>query len=55
MARKQSDYLAALLAEDGPRWPSERYRREYADGCAWTDPAGDPPRTRRLVDLPARW
>lgn len=44
------------LLEDGrPRWPSERYRDEYAVGCAWTSGEGDPVRTRRLVDLPARW
>ncbi|PAX08643.1 class I SAM-dependent methyltransferase [Sphingomonas lenta] len=44
-----------LLGPDGPRWPSDRYRDEYADGCAWTDDEGDPARTRRLVDLPERW
>lgn len=44
-----------LLGEDGPHWPSDRYRAEYAEGCAWIDPTGDPARTRRLVDLPERW
>jgi SAM-dependent methyltransferase len=44
-----------LLGPDGPRWPSDRYRDEYADGCLWTREEGDPARTRRLVDLPERW
>ena len=44
-----------LLTEDGPRWPSDRYRDEYAADCPWTDGEGDPARTRRLVDLPGRW
>ena len=44
-----------LLGENGPRWPSDRYRDEYAAGCAWTTGRGDPVRTRRLVDLPERW
>jgi SAM-dependent methyltransferase len=44
-----------LLGPDGPRWPSDRYRDEYADGCLWTGATGDDVRTRRLVDLPERW
>ncbi|WP_375382461.1 class I SAM-dependent methyltransferase [uncultured Sphingomonas sp.] len=44
-----------LLVDGSPRWPSERYRADYAAGCTWTGTAGDPARTRRLVDLPARW
>ncbi|WP_375428698.1 class I SAM-dependent methyltransferase [uncultured Sphingomonas sp.] len=44
-----------LLAQDGVRWPSDRYRDEYADGCSWTSDDGDDVRTRRLVDLPERW
>ena len=44
-----------LLDGDGVCWPSERYRDEYADGCLWTNGTGDDVRTRRLVDLPARW
>ena len=44
-----------LLDGEHVRWPSDRYRDEYARGCAWTNPVGDPVRTRRLVDLPERW
>ena len=44
-----------LLGEEGVRWPSDRYRDEYADGCVWAGTIGDDIRTRRLVDLPERW
>jgi SAM-dependent methyltransferase len=44
-----------LLGEEGPRWPSDRYRDEYAAACPWTRAGGEPARTRRLVDLPERW
>lgn len=44
-----------LLGDGEVRWPSDRYRDEYAAGCSWTSGRGDPVRTRRLVDLPARW
>lgn len=44
-----------LLGEEGVRWPSDRYRDEYADDCLWADTTGDDIRTRRLVDLPERW
>ena len=44
-----------LLGEGGVRWPSDRYRDEYAAGCPWTGEGGDDVRTRRLVDLPSRW
>jgi hypothetical protein len=44
-----------LLGEEGVRWPSERYRDEYAAGCAWVRGEGDPVRVRRVVDLPDRW
>lgn len=44
-----------LLGTDGVRWPSDRYRDEYADGCLWAHTVGDEIRTRRLVDLPERW
>ena len=44
-----------LLDGNAVRWPSDRYRDEYADGCAWTDPAADPVRSRRVVDVPERW
>lgn len=48
--------LNPLVCPDGVRWPSERYRAEYASGCAWADPnTADPVRTRRVVDLPERW
>ncbi len=44
-----------LLADGIPHWPSDRYRDEYGDACTWLTAAGDPARTRRLVDLPVRW
>ena len=44
-----------LLDGEAIRWPSNRYRDEYAPACAWTDPNADPVRSRRLVDLPERW
>ena len=51
-----------LLDGDGTvRWPSPRWRDEYAPGCLWANPApaprfaADPARLRRVVDLPARW
>ena len=44
-----------LLDGEHVRWPSDRYRDEYAPGCAWTRADADPVRSRRLVDLPARW
>lgn len=51
-----------LLDADGAvRWPSPRWRDEYGRGCAWVRPASelsfaaDDVRTRRRVDLPARW
>jgi len=44
-----------LLVDGIPHWPSDRYRDDYADACTWTTAAGDPARTRRLLDLPARW
>lgn len=49
--------LNPLLGPEGVRWPSDRYRAEYAAGCAWARPeaAADPVRLRRLVDLPVRW
>ncbi len=42
------------LLENGVRWPSERWRREYGWGCAWAR-GGDPVRTRQVLDLPERW
>jgi SAM-dependent methyltransferase len=45
-----------LLDGGTPRWPSDRYRVEYGDACTWlSNDDGDDARTRRLVDLPARW
>jgi len=45
-----------LLGENGPNWPSDRYRDEYA-ASPWARPGADadPIRTRILVDLPERW
>ncbi|MCG5431790.1 class I SAM-dependent methyltransferase [Mycobacterium sp. MYCO198283] len=43
-----------LLDGDTVRWPSARYREEYATS-PWQDVAFDPVRSRRLVDLPERW
>lgn len=44
-----------LLDGDVARWPSDRYRDEYAADCTWLNGHGDDVRTRRLVDLPERW
>jgi SAM-dependent methyltransferase len=44
-----------LLDGDTPRWPSDRYRAEYGVAATWLSDDGDDARTRRLVDLPARW
>ncbi|MDR6787702.1 SAM-dependent methyltransferase [Sphingomonas sp. BE138] len=47
-----------LLGDDGQvRWPSPRYRDEYAAGCRFARPGGaeDDIRVRRVVDLPERW
>ncbi len=47
-----------LLEGGQARWPSNRYRDEYAAACAWADKGArdiDPARSRRVVDLPARW
>ena len=46
-----------LIGEAGPRWPSDRYAREYGPASTWAAPRGDsaPNRDRRLVDLPERW
>ncbi len=44
-----------LLQDGAPRWPSERYEREYAARSPWIECSGDAARTRRLVDLPERW
>ena len=44
-----------LLDGDTPRWPSDRYRAEYGAAATWLTDAGNPARTRRLIDLPARW
>ncbi len=48
-----------LLTDDGPAWPSSRYREEYGAACAWADRERwgsiDPARSRCLVDLPERW
>lgn len=46
-----------LDAAGGVRWPSPRYRDEYAAASSFADPAvqGDDVRLRRVVDLPERW
>lgn len=48
--------LNPLLREEGPAWPSDRYRDEYA-ASPWARPGADADavRTRMLVDLPERW
>lgn len=45
-----------LVGPDGPAWPSDHYRDEYA-ASPWAQPGADadPVRTRVLVDLPERW
>lgn len=55
--------MGARPGHDPVRWPSDRYRAEYGDGCFWAKDDGalpdgvvaDPVRLRRLVDLPDRW
>ena len=44
-----------LLGGDTPRWPSDRYRAEYGEACTWLSASGDAARSRRVLDLPARW
>lgn len=53
-----------LLDESGVvNWPSDLYREEYAEDCAWAEDdadlnpvlVADPARLRRVVDLPERW
>lgn len=44
-----------LLNGDAICWPSARYREEYEAHSTWTIESHDSARTRRLVDLPARW
>jgi SAM-dependent methyltransferase len=44
-----------LLNGDIPRWPSDRYWAEYGAAATWLSDDGNDARTRRLVDLPARW
>ena len=46
---------------DAVRWPSDRWRQEYGQGCYWANRDDEfaslpaPERLRRLVDLPERW
>jgi len=45
-----------LIGEDGPLWPSPRYRDEYAAApWAGAQADADPARIRALLDLPERW
>ncbi|MGB7407385.1 MAG: methyltransferase domain-containing protein [Pontixanthobacter sp.] len=46
-----------LIGEAGPRWPSDRYAKEYGPSATWTrsDSPASPERDRRMVDLPERW